>query len=557
MPPPANRARTAFTVAIVGRPNVGKSTLFNRLVGRRLAIVDDSPGVTRDRREGEGRLGDLRFTVVDTAGFDDVGGDALEARMMQQTEQALRQADVAVLLIDARAGVTPLDSVFAERLRRLPTPVILAANKCEGRASESGRLEAYGLGLGDPVALSAEHGEGMGELYEALAEYVKPAPESEEEREEEPDDHRGEDIADDIPPNADEEGADEEGVDAEDEDTADDSLLQLAVVGRPNVGKSTLINRLVGEDRLVTGPEAGITRDAIAISWTFQGRTLRLIDTAGLRRKAKVTERLEGLSSTDTLRAIKYAQVVVLVIDGTLGLEKQDLTIARNVIDEGRALILAVNKWDLIKDRSKCLGEIKDRLETSLPQVKGIRLVTCSALTGKGLDRLLPTVLQVYDTWNRRVGTGPLNRWLQDMTDRHPPPLARGRRLRLRYMTQAKTRPPTFVVFASRRRLRLRYMTQARPARRRSWCSPAAPRNSPRPTSATWSTACAPSSTWKACRSACSPARARTPTRGNARKRGRPSPAPIAHHRGRFTASPSRRRSSPSPPSRRTCPGGP
>ena len=404
-----------LSVAIVGRPNVGKSTLFNRLVGRPAALVDDTPGVTRDWREGDGRLGDLDLNVIDTAGLEEAPGDHLEARMMVQTERALSRADVALLLVDARAGVTPLDSHFAKRLRETEMPIILAANKCEGRAAEAGLLEAYALGLGEPLALSAEHGEGMGELYDALAPYADAA----------------------IDPAA---------IERDD----GENPLQMAVVGRPNVGKSTLINRLIGDERLLTGPEAGITRDAIAIDWRYQDRPLRLIDTAGLRRRAKVADRLETLSADDSHRAIQYAQIVVLMLDSRTMLEKQDLTIARQVADEGRVLIIAVNKWDIVKDKRQALNNLHDRLERSLPQLRDIPVVTLSALTGRGLNRLLPTVLNSFDVWNKHVATGPLNRWLEGMTERHPPPVVRGSRLRLRYMTQAKSRPPTFVLFANR-----------------------------------------------------------------------------------------------------------
>jgi len=424
-----------FTVAIIGRPNVGKSTLFNRLVGKRLAIVDDTPGVTRDRREGDGRLAELRFRLIDTAGLEEAFDDSMEARMRQQTDRAVQEADVALLLIDARAGLTPLDEHFAQWFRAQHTPVLLLANKCEGRQGDPGFYEAYKLGLGDPIAISAEHGEGLGELYDALAPMIR-----QREAEEEAAAFAAADTEDGI--------LDLDEVDdGESEDAP--KHLQLAIVGRPNVGKSTLVNRLIGEDRMLTGPEAGITRDAIAISWTFRDKPIRLIDTAGLRRKARISEKLETLSAVDSLRSIRYAHCVVLLIDATQPMEKQDLTIARTVIEEGRALIIAVNKWDLAGDRTAVLRTVKDRLETSLPQVRGIPLVTLSAKTGDGIGKLLPAALKMFDTWNRRVPTAGLNRWLEEMCGRHPPPLTRGRRIRLRYMTQIKSRPPTFMIFAN------------------------------------------------------------------------------------------------------------
>ena len=405
-----------FTVAIIGRPNVGKSTLFNRLVGRRQAIVNDRPGVTRDRREGRGRLGGLDFTVLDTAGLDDADEASLEGRMMLQTASAVADSDLVLFVIDGRAGVTPIDSYFADWLRSREKPVILVVNKCEGAAAEAGVLDAYALGAGEPIAISAEHGLGMGELFDALQPFV--------------------------------------GVDRGAEDEAAGAggggPLQLAIVGRPNVGKSTLINRLVGEERLLTGPEAGITRDAIAVEWQWRDRPVRLVDTAGLRRKARVSDELEKMSVDDTLRAIRFAEVVVLVLDARMMLERQDLTIARMVADEGRALILAVNKWDLIRDTKAALGALNDRMMTSLPQIKGVPTVPLSALTGRSLDRLMDAVFDIYDVWNKRVSTGELNRWLEAVTDSHPPPLSAGRRIRLRYMTQVKARPPTFAVFASK-----------------------------------------------------------------------------------------------------------
>ncbi len=432
-----------FKVAIIGRPNVGKSTLFNRLIGRRLAIVHDRPGVTRDRREGQGGISDMIFTLIDTAGLEDATDNSVEGRMREQTERAIHDADVVLFLIDARAGVTPLDAFFAYHLRKSPTPVILVANKCEGKAGAPGLYESYALGLGDPVAFSAEHGQGLDDLYEALLPHATK--------------HDGFEAVERVEGD---EGWEEDGGEEEIEDgdvhaaaeaAAAARPLQLAVVGRPNVGKSTIVNRLLGEERMLTGPEAGLTRDAITSPWEYKGRTIRLVDTAGLRRRANVSDSVEKLSTSNTIEAIRMAQVVILVMDANAILDKQDLTIARLVVDEGRALVVAVNKWDIVENRGESLQRLQDRLETSLPQVRGVPTVTLSALSGKGLDRLMDAVVGIYETWNRRVSTGQLNRWLAEMTERHPPPAIQGgRRIRLRYMTQVRTRPPTFAVFTQR-----------------------------------------------------------------------------------------------------------
>jgi GTP-binding protein len=409
----------SVTVAIVGRPNVGKSTLFNRLVGQKLALVDDRPGVTRDRRIGKGKLGDLAFEVIDTAGFEDVRDTSLAARMRAQTEKAAQEADLVLFVIDAREGVTPADESFARWLRKQARPLLLLANKSEGKAGAAGVAEAFGLGLGEPIAISAEHGEGMADLYDGMARHLR-QPEAELEPE----------------PEADSE--------------SESGPIQFAIVGRPNVGKSTLINRLIGEDRLLTGPEPGITRDAIAIEWEYRGRRLKLIDTAGMRRRANVTEKLEKLSVADTLRAVRFAHVAILVLDANEGLEKQDLQIARLVHDEGRVLIIAANKWDSVEDKVDALKMLKRRVEFSLPQVKDLPVITVSARTGQNLSKLLDAALVMYKAWNRRIPTAELNRWLGAMLEANPPPLVDGRRLKIRYMTQVKTRPPTFTLFASK-----------------------------------------------------------------------------------------------------------
>jgi len=431
------------TLAIIGRPNVGKSTLFNRLVGRRLALVDDTPGVTRDRREGAGKIDDLNFRLIDTAGLETGPDDSLQDRMWRQTEAALGEADVALMLIDARAGITTADEHFADILRRGDTPVVLVANKCEGRQGQGGMLEAYSLGLGDPLALSAEHGEGLDDLYDALEPLLgADAGDGEIDELDWESREAALDIDDDII-----------GLDDDDAELAEERQVgpvQLAIVGRPNVGKSTLVNRLLGEERLITGPEAGLTRDSISVDWEWQGERIRLIDTAGLRRKARVRNHLEKMSTSDTTRTIRYAQVVVLVIDGQAPLEKQDLTIANLVVEQGRTLIIAVNKWDAVEDRKKVMQDLNDRLEKSLPQVRGIPIVQISALTGSKMETLMPAVFKAYDVWNSRVSTGRLNRWLHDATARHQPPAVHSRRVKLRYATQAKARPPTFVIFSSR-----------------------------------------------------------------------------------------------------------
>jgi GTP-binding protein len=407
------------TVAIVGRPNVGKSTLFNRLVGRKLALVDDRPGVTRDRREGEATLLGLDFRVIDTAGYEDEDPQTLPGRMRAQTTAAVGEADVALFLVDARAGLTPLDEEIARWLRSETTPVVLAANKAEGRASESGIMEAWSLGFGEPIALSAEHGEGVVDLFEQLRPFI--------EREE----GQGE------------------------EDEAGDPTLKLAIVGRPNAGKSTLINRILRQERLITGPEAGITRDSIAIDWEWeapdgQRRPVRLIDTAGMRKKSKVDDKLEKLSVADARRAVDFAEVVVLLLDGTRGLEAQDLRIADNVLKEGRALIVAISKWDVAEGGSGLFNGIKAALDEGLSQARGVPLLTVSGVTGKGIDQMLAAAFEIRDIWSQRVSTGKLNRWFEDAIEKNPPPAPGGKRIKLRYITQVNTRPPAFVLFGTR-----------------------------------------------------------------------------------------------------------
>ncbi len=407
-----------FTLAIVGRPNVGKSTLFNRLVGKRLALVDDTPGVTRDRREGQARLGDLEFKAIDTAGLESAAPDSLAGRMVTQTRAAIADADAVIFMIDGRAGLVPDDRVFADLVRKSGKPTIVIANKTEGRAGETGRLEAYELGLGEPIGISAEHGEGLSDLYDAIRDALpqataEPSPEDDEEHDQ-------------------------------------DKPIRVAVIGRPNAGKSTLINRLLGEDRLLTGPEAGITRDAIAVELEWQGRAFRLHDTAGIRRRPKVQEKLEKLSVADALHAIRFAEVVVLLMDPDRAFEEQDLRLADLVEREGRALVIGMSKWDLVDRKPGAFARLRAEADHWLPQLRGVPVVGVSGMTGEGLDHLMEAVVSIHAVWNTRVPTGALNKGFEAIISAHPPPAVSGRRLKLNYLTQPKTRPPTFVLFCTR-----------------------------------------------------------------------------------------------------------
>jgi GTP-binding protein len=424
-----------FTIAIIGRPNVGKSTLFNRLVGQKLALVDDEPGVTRDRREGEARLGDLEFTIIDTAGLDEGAKGSLTARMQEQTEAAIKLADALMFVVDARAGLTPSDRAFADFARRADKPVLLLANKSEGKHGDAGAMEAYALGLGEPIQISAEHGEGLGELYDALrALLTKRADEDEEDEEE----------------------------------TEDDSAtrpIRVAIVGRPNGGKSTLINHLLGEERLLTSPEAGTTRDSIAVEIAWKGRAFRVFDTAGLRRRSRIEEKLEKLSVADALRAVRFAEVVVLMMDAQNRFEEQDLRIADLIEREGRALVIAVNKWDLVDGKPGQISALRRDADHWLPQVTGVPVVAVSGLMGEGIDRLMQAIVEAYAVWNKRVATSALNRWFEQAVAANPPPAVSGRRLKLNYITQTKARPPSFVLFCSRAdavpQSYLRYLTNS------------------------------------------------------------------------------------------------
>ncbi len=425
--------RMTAIVALIGRPNVGKSTLFNRLVGKKLALVDDRPGVTRDRREGDATLGHLRFKVIDTAGLEEADKDSLAGRMRAQTETAIAQADVVVFMIDARLGLTPMDQPFAELVRRSGKPVILLANKAEGKKGADGIIDAYSLGLGDPVPFSAEHGEGTADLLEALAPFVADEPEDEDEDEDEDEQAAWDDVAGD-----------------DSEETLDPNRpLRVTIIGRPNAGKSTLVNRMIGEERLLTGPEAGITRDTISVDWEWRGHKVKLFDTAGMRKRARIEEKLEKLSVADSLRAIRFAEVVVVLLDATIPFEKQDLTLVDLTEREGRAVVIGLNKWDLVADKQGLLAELKEKANHLLAQVRGVPIVPLSGLAGEGIDRLMQAVFQAYEVWNRRVSTARINRWLEGVLSAHPPPAVAGRRIKIRYMTQAKARPPTFALFGN------------------------------------------------------------------------------------------------------------